>query len=142
MGQSATHNINIVWSNTGLDAISSATNNFAKTSTTVAKSQGEVATALTKTQGAAVKTGKEYNNVSKAATNTSKSTGTLGKAFKGSSLQISAFASSLTSSYIQIDSLMDQEMKLHKMRATLDQQTATLSIAELNLKKKYDEGKI
>jgi hypothetical protein len=142
MGQSATHNINIVWSNTGLDAISSATNNFAKTSTTVAKSQGEVATALTKTQGAAVKTGKEYNNVSKAATNTSKSTGTLGKAFKGSSLQISAFASSLTSSYIQIDSLMDQEMKLHKMRATLDKQTATLSIAELNLKKKYDEGKI
>jgi hypothetical protein len=50
MGQTATHNINIVWSNTGLDAVSSASNNFAKTSTTVAKSQDQVSTALTKTQ--------------------------------------------------------------------------------------------
>jgi hypothetical protein len=141
MGQQ-THNINIVWQNTGLDAVSSASNNFAKTSTTVAKSQDQVATSLTKTQGAAVKTGKEYTNVSKAATNTSKSTGTLGKAFKSSSLQISAFASSLTSSYIQIDSLMDQEMKLNRMRKQLDSQTTTLAIKELNLKKRYDEGKI
>jgi hypothetical protein len=142
MGQSATHNINIVWSNTGLDTVTSASNNFAKTSTTVAKSQDQVSTALTKTQGAAVKTGKEYTNVTKASTNTAKTTGTLGKAFKGSSLQISAFASSLTSSFIQIDSLMDQEMKLSGMRARLDKQTTTLTIAEQNLAKKFKEGKI
>ena len=142
MGSSNQHNINVIWQNTGFGQVDSAMKSFASTSGLVAKSQDAVSGALGKTQGAALKTGQEYTKVGKAATTSSKSTTTLGKAFKSSSLQIAAFASSLTSTYIQIDSLMDQEMQLSKMRATLDKQTATLAIAETNLKKKYDEGKI
>ena len=142
MGSTATHNLRIVVTNVGLDQLNTTLTSFGKTSTGLVKNQTALASAMGKTQGAAIKTGQEFTKTGKAAQNTGKQTQTLGQAFKSSSLMIAAFASSLVNTYQSIDSLMDQEMSLHRTRATLDKQTTVLTQAELRLKQAHDAGKI
>ena len=136
-----THRLNIVVTQ-NLSQATTALNSFGKTAGGLVKSQDALNGALGKTEGAAIKLSTGFTKTGKAAQATGKQTQSLGQAFKSSSMMIAAFASSLVNTYQQVDSLMDQEMKLNRMRATLDKQTTQLSIAEANLKKKYDEGKI
>src|SRR5215203_343634 len=104
MGSNATHNINVVVSQTGLEPVISSMNNFANTSGTVVKSQDALSTAMGNTQGAAIKTGKEFTKVDQVQGKTAKTTGSLGQAFKGSALQMTAFVSGLISTVMQVNS--------------------------------------
>src|SRR5688500_2564139 len=136
MGSSQNHNINIVVTEQGLTQVESSMNNFANTSGTVVKSQDALATSMGKTQGAAIKTGKEFENVEKVETKTVKSTGSLGQAFKNSALQLTAFVSGLISTVMQVNSVLAAENKLDKQRELLNKKTIALEAAEL----KYNTG--
>ena len=102
----------------------------------VAKSQDALAGAMEKTQGAAIKTGKEFQNIDKTEKSTIKSTGSLGQAFKNSALQLTAFVSGLISTVMQINGVLAAENKMEKQREVLNKKTIALQAAEL----KYNAG--
>src|SRR5215218_2181217 len=131
-----THNINVVVQQQGLDQITSQLNAFGQTSTGLIKSQDALAGSMEKTQGAAFKTGQEFSKVDQVQGKTAKTTGTLGQAFKGSALQITAFVSGLISTVMQVNSVLASENKLEKQRESLNKRTLALETAEL----KYNTG--
>ena len=136
------HNIQIVVTETGLDQVGSAMNNFANTSATVVKSQDALASSMGKTEGAAIKTGKEFGNLSKEELKTEKSSTTLGQAIKGSALQITAFASGLVSSISQFISYQKAGASLEKQHATLDKRWLSLQQSQKKLAAEIKNGTI
>ena len=138
----STHNLNLVWTQTGLNEVESSMNKFANTSGLVTKSQDALANAMGKTEGAAFKTGKEFTKTEDAMSDTQRQTTTLGQAFKSSALQITAFASGLISTIGQVLSYQKATTSLEKAQATLNARWISLEQAEKKLAAQIQEGSI
>ena len=138
----ATHNINVVWQQTGLDQVNSAMSNFSQSTGLATQSQDALGASMQKTEGAAFKTGTEIQKTGQKTEQTAKTTTTLGQAFKSSALQLTAFVSGLVSTVMQYTQVLAAENKLEKMRGILERKTAVLQLAELKLKTQYDSGAI
>jgi methyl-accepting chemotaxis protein len=66
----------------------------------------------------------------------------LGDKFKQSALAIAGFSTSLFNTYMQYDSIKDQELQLKRNRDTLDKATAALAIQQRKLNEAHKDGKI
>ena len=139
---SATHTINVLVQQQGLDQVQSAMQQFTQSTGTATQSQDALGQAMGKTQGAAFKTGTEIEKVGQKTTTTSKSTTSLGQAFKSSALQIGAFVSGLISTVMQVNSVLAAENKLEKMREGLEKRNASLELAELKYRTAIDNGSL